>query len=75
MFYLHDHDFLSISSFPFAAVFLKVQWDGSLHCDQSIYITYKGHNDMFATVVIVNEMNLSLNHFFCPAALIMISSV
>ncbi|KAJ7310091.1 hypothetical protein DFH08DRAFT_823129 [Mycena albidolilacea] len=44
-------------SFPFAVVFLKVQWDGSLHCKQPVYITYKGHNDIFATMVIVNEIN------------------
>jgi hypothetical protein len=75
MFYLHDHGFMSLSSFPFALVFLKVQWDCSLHRNQPVYITYQGHNDVFATVVIVNEVSLSLNHFFYPAALTMSPSV
>jgi hypothetical protein len=39
------------------------------------YITYKSSNDVFATVVIFNEVSLSLNHFFGPAALITISYV
>jgi hypothetical protein len=39
------------------------------------YITYKGYNDVFATVVIFNQVGLSLNHFLSPAALITISSV
>jgi hypothetical protein len=54
---------LSNTSIP---TFLEV------HAD---YITYKGYNDVFATVVIFNKVSLSLNHFFCPAALIMIASV
>ncbi|KAJ7895571.1 hypothetical protein B0H14DRAFT_2558634 [Mycena olivaceomarginata] len=52
------HGTMSLNcSFPVAVVFLKVQWDGSLHCNQPVYITYKGYNDVFATVVIVNEIN------------------